>query len=583
MENVSGINEVLYSGNVSEQLKIEALTEYKKYVADKSNLVNRIRNNEKYWRELYENNTDELKKVMKCNTSFIFSAIENACAISSENFPVANLIEREPGGEETANVLSKLINTEMDASGFKAKYKSATRNKLKYGTAVYGVFYNDKTGTVDIEEINILDIFVDMNLSDIQDSRFLFISAAVDNDVLKSEYPQYAGLFSGDETVESSNGSFTLSNRSNVLDCYYKKPNGSVHMMKLCKDTILVATEDLPGYENGLYKHGLYPVVFDVMYATANCPFGFGMIDIGKISQIQIDKMDEAITENLIKNSKMRFFVKRNNGVDERAFKDMSKDIVQYEGEPGFHSIQGQMINTYHLQYREFKKDELKELLSNRDFQQGDVNGGVNSGTAIQLLQQSGEKRARSMMDDSYEAYKQIVYMTVELIREFYNKPRVFRTTDKDGNKTFMEFSSDLLFKQDEHFDPLGNGYEWKPLYFDVDIVPQKENPFTREAQNSTLLSLWNSGLFNPQLLDISMLVLQGLDFDGKEQLIAALQNLKNGQPEQVQQPQQVQPPQQLQQQQMIEELPVDAYQSLNASSGELPPEMIGGEYDYEI
>jgi hypothetical protein len=370
-------------------------------------------------------------------------------------------------------------------------------------------------------------------------------------------------LFIGDETVESVQGSFVLSNRSNVLDCYYKKPDGSVHMMKLCKDIILVATEDIPGYENGLYKHGLYPVVFDVMYPIDHCPFGFGMIDVGKVPQIQIDKMDEAITENLIKNAKMRFFAKRSNGVDEQAFKDMSKDIVPYEGEPGINAIQGQMINTYHLQYREFKKDELKELLSNRDFQQGEVNGGVNSGTAIQLLQQSGEKRARNMMDDSYESYKQIIYMTVELIREFYNKPRMFRTTDSNGKKTFMEFSSDMLFKEGDEFDALGSGYEWKPLYFDIDIVPQKENPFTREAQNATLLSFWNSGLFNPQMLDVSMLILQNLDFDGKDQLIAALQNLASA----TKQPQ-PKPP---------------AEEDSGDMLGQLPPELMGGGYNYEV
>lgn len=565
MDSISEAMKYSYAGNVSDQLKSDALIEYKKYAADKEAIVRRIRDNEMYWRDLYENDVKNLKEKMKCNTSFIFSAIENASAISAENYPIANLIEREPDGEETANVLSKLICAEMDSSGFKDKYKNATRNKLKYGTAVYGVFYNDRTGSVDIKEIDILDIFVDMNISDIQDSRFLFISAAVDNDVLKAEYPEYADLFTGNETVETAHGSFVLSNRSSVLDCYYKKPDGSVHMMKLCKDTIIAATEDMPGYENGLYKHGLYPVVFDVMYPTDHCPFGFGMIDIGKVGQIQIDKMDEAITENLIKNSKQRFFVKRNNNLDETAFRDMSKDLVQYEGDIGVHPISGEMINTYHLQYREFKKDELKELLSNRDFQQGDVNGGVNSGTAIQLLQQSGEKRARNMMDDSYEAFKQIIFMVVELIREFYSKPRVFRTTDNNGQKTFIEFSSDMLFKHSDKFDALGTGYEWKPLYFDIDIVPQKENPFTREAQNATLLSFWNSGLFNPQVLDTSMLVLQNLDFDGKDQLVAALQNFKS---EMEQQQQAMAHQQQIPQSEtMIEQI---------------PPELISGGGGYE-
>ena len=513
-----------YSGKISDEFKTKILNTFRRYETDKTELVQRLRDNEQYYRSFYTGNTQDLKNKMNCSTPLLFSAIENACATSSENFPSANIIERDEDGSDVAETLSKLIDCELNYVGFKNIYKKNTRNKLKYGTAIYGVFYNDKTESIDIKCIDILDIFVDMHLENIQDSEFVFISAAIDNETLKEIYPDYKALFSGDAQIDTLTDKQTLSNRSTIIDCYYKKPDGSLHMVKMCKNNILSATEDIPGYETGIYDHGMYPVVFDPLYTCEHSPFGFGMIDIGKATQIQIDKMDAAITENMIINSKVRYFSKKNGGIDEKEFVDVSRNIVHFEGDgDGIRAVSGPTVNANFINYRESKKDELKELVANRDFQQGDASGGVVSGTAISLLQQSGEKRARSMIDDSYECFKNVVSMTVELVRQFYNEPRVIRSTDEFGRKTFMTFSNDLLLKS--NYDPY-KGYEWTPLCFDIDIVAQKENPFTRESQNSTMLALWDKGLFNPQLQQIAQIVLKNMNFDGREKILSDIQEL---------------------------------------------------------
>lgn len=523
-----GENSLLYEydGKITEDFRLLALQAFKRYEADKSALVRRIKDNEMYYRDMYNKDTDALNKKMNCSTPLLFSSIENACATSSENYPSTNIIEREPDGGEVAKLLSTLVDTELDHIGFKKKYKSNTRNKLKYGTAIYGVFYDPATGNIDIQNIDILDIYCDMFIENVQDSEFLFISAAVENDVLKKIYPDCKELFVGDADIETLTQTHKLSNRSIILDCYYKKADGTLHLIKFCRGNIISATEDMDGYENGLYDHGLYPVVFDVLYPVEHCPFGFGMIDVGKSTQIQIDKIDSAITENLVKTAKTRYFSKKNGGIEETEFKDMSRDIVHYEGDGNsIQSISGVRIDGNYITYRETKKDELKELVANRDFQQGESSNGVVSGTAISLLQQSGEKRARSMIDDSYEAYRQVISMVIEIIRQFYKKPITLRSSDEFGNKTFLEFSNELLMKSE--YD-MYSGFTWTPLCFDIDIIPQKENPFTREAQNSMLLQLWSSGMFNPQTLQLSMTILRSMNFDGKEKLLSDLQDFMN-------------------------------------------------------
>jgi hypothetical protein len=516
-----------YYGNVPPGVIQNAIESYHTYKSDKERLMSRIRDNEKLYRDSYDKLTPSLESEMDCSTSFILSAIENFRADASESYPQPNILEREEAGTEAAEALSKLIPIQLDRAGFRKTFKNNSRNKAKYGTAIYGVFYDEPTGDIDIRELDIRDVYVDMHLPNIQDSAFLFISAVIENETLAHHYPDFKDIFTGDAEIESiAAENYTLKNHTLVLDCYYKTADGKVQMMKMCNNTIIAATEDMEYYRDGLYKHGKYPVVFDVMYDDCNSPFGFGMIDMGKSTQIGINKLDAAITENVMVCSKPRYLSKRNAGIDKEAFSDVSNVLVEFEGDgEGIRPIEATQINSDALTYREYKKDELKELLANRDFQQGGTAGGVVAASAIEALQQSGEKRARSVISDSYDAYREIVKMIVEIIRQFYTEPRSFRTQDENGKKSFIEFSSDLMKKTGI------DGMSEVPLEFDIEIVAQKENPYTRETINQTLINLWSMGILNPDTADQAIVLLKSMQFDGKDKLVSDFQALIDQKP----------------------------------------------------
>lgn len=512
-----------YSGSISPEFISRALEAYNTYKADKEQLINRIRDNELFYRSSYIQPGARLNSELVCDTPFIFSAIENARASAIDNYPTPNILEREPDGSRTAELLSKIVPAQLDISEFKRVYKDNVRTKLKFGTAVYGVFFNEETGNIDIRAVDILDIYVDMHISDVQESQFLFISAAVENDLLKQRYPQFAHLFSGNAEVETLSQSYTLKNRSSVLDCYYKKPDGTLHLMKLCKNNVISATEDMEGYDDGLYSHRQYPVVFDVLYPVEHCPFGFGMIDIGKASQVEINKLDRAVTENIMCGAKPRYLAKRSGGIDEEEFRDVSRNIVHYEGDAdALKPIDNTSLNEYYLAHREYKKDELKEVLANRDFQQGATNGGVTAASAIETLRQSGEKRARAIINDTYDSYKKIVVMMLELMRQFFDEERVYRVTDEMGRKAFAGFDRSKMYRPVWSDD----GVVWRSLLFDVDIVPQHESPYSRETANNTIMSFWQNGMFEPASSDAAVTALKNMSFDGKEQLIDDIQRL---------------------------------------------------------
>ncbi len=504
-----------YKGKVNKNLIIEALDAYKTYKADREPLITRIRDNEAFYKMSYDRLYNGINETMACDTPFIFSAIENCRADAIDNYPAANIIERAPEGSEVAELLHKVIEAQLEMTDFKKVYKDNIRNKLKYGTAVYGVFYDAGTKNIDLKAIDILDVYVDMHIPDVEDSRFVFINGAVENDILIERYPEFSDLFTGDAQVETLGDTYSLKDRTIVTDCYYKTAKGHVHMMKLVGDTVIEATEDMNGYEEGLYSHGKYPVIFDTMYPCDNSPFGFGMIDIGKSTQVEINKLDNAITENILCGAKPRYLAKRNGGISEEEFCDLEKSIVHYEGDTdSIRAISHNALSESILTHRETKKEELKEILANRDFQQGGTTGGVTAASAIETLRQAGEKRSRAIIADSYDTYKAIIYMVIELMRQFFHAPRMYRICDSMGKKSFAEFSNSMMFNKD------------CPLEFDIDVTVQRENPYSRESINKTIMDLWKAGFIRGENMNASVIAIKNMQFDGKEKLIADLQEL---------------------------------------------------------
>ena len=514
------MEQFIYTGRVSEDTRSAALRCYETYRSDRESYIARVRDNERYYRSFYDKQSGRLMRRPDCGTPLLFACIDNAAADASSSYPVPHILEREPEGTAAAEALSKLLPVQLEMCRFRRVYNTNNLNKLKYGTAIYGVFYDGAERSIDIRAVDLMDIYIDMHLKNVQDSRFMFISAAVDNDTLKGQYPQFEQLFSGDCEIEGIASSYKLTNRCEVLDCYYKKADGTLHMMKLCKGVIIEATEDMDGYERGLYDHGLYPVVIDNMYPIEDCPFGFGMLDIGKATQIQIDKLDNAITKNVMITSRQRYFSKRSSGINIEEFADIDRDIVSIEGdiEEAAKPIASTSLTANPIIHRENKKSELKELLANRDFQQGQTTGGVTAASAIKALRETGEKRSRKMIAGTYDVYKELIFMTIELIRQFYNDERTFRVDPEPGRREFIEFSNRMLRRS--VFDPATGSRASRPVEFDIEVVPQAEDPFTQEQQNETALTLWNAGFFLPQNLEQARMVLKNMDFKGKGQLI---------------------------------------------------------------
>lgn len=463
-------------------------------------------------------------------SGWLFNSIANKHADAMDNFPSPNILPREEGDKAEAEMLSSIIPVILDQTDFEQAYDIEADDKLKYGTGIYGVFWDGSKlnglGDISVEHEDILSLFWEPGITDIQDSRNFFHVALRDNDSLVGEYPQLSGKL-GSASLDLSRYIYDdrvdTSDKSAVIDWYYKRRQGGKTVLHYCKfvnDEVLFSTENEPeNYPNGWYDHGLYPYVFDPLFRAKGTPCGFGYIDVGKSAQEYIDRGNQAIMQNMLANCRPRHFIRTDGSVNEGEYADMSKDFVHVDGNLGQDSIlpiQGKPLNNIYVQVINDKINELKEVTGNRDISTGGTASGVTAASAIAAMQEAGSKLSRDSNKSSYRAFRKVCLMVIELIRQFYDLPRRFRIMGENGAARYVEYSNAGIQAQPQGME-MGVDMGYRVPLFDIEVTAQKQSPYSKMSQNELALQFYGAGFFNPQMADQALVCLDMMDFDRKQ------------------------------------------------------------------
>lgn len=508
-----------------------------KYISGKQELDKRIITNEDWWKLQHWKNfhRDEMERQEQSTSAWLFNSIINKHADAMDNFPTPIVLPRERNDEDTAHMLSSVLPVIFDNCNFEKTYSDNWWDKLKHGTSVYAVLWNQDmrhgTGDIDIRPVDMLSFYWEPGIQDIQESKNIFVLSLQDNDSLEHQYPELVGKLSGttiDRKRYHYDDEVDTTEKSIVVDWYYKVKveNGTqVHLVKYCGDTVLFASENDPAYENGIYDHGQYPFVMDVLYPEKGTPAGFGIIDVEKDAQEYIDRLGAAIILNAEEGATRRYFAKDNCGINEEEFRDIKKRIVHVAGSPNddnLRSFETPQLSSTYLYVLQDKVNELKETSSNRDFNQGGSTSGVTAASAITALQEAGNKTSRDIIKGSYRTYTDICQMAIELIRQFYDTERTFRITGEDGAPDYVSMNNALLLGGTQSI--AGQDFKTEEPIFDVDPRAQKQNPFTTASQNELALQFYNLGFFNPQRAEQALQCIDMMDFEGKEKVRQGIQ-----------------------------------------------------------
>lgn len=525
---------------------IKARETLQKYKQQKQSLESRVVNNEEWWKI---HNWEQIKKkdAVKADrenpngietpssSAWLFNSITNKIADFSDNYPEANIRARTGGDVPEAERLKNVIPMILKRNKFYKTYIADISEKSKSGTGITYVGWNPKKdgiGDVEIQNINILSIFWQGGITNIQKSRNVFTVELVDTDLLKKQYPSEAENITSDGEVDLKQYLYEdyidTTDKSLVIDWWYKK-NGKLHYCKFVNNVVLFATENEPDeYPNGYYDDGNYPFVFDVMFPMQGTIAGFGFIDVGKQPQEYIDKMDAGILQNVLMNSMPRYFERQDSDINEEEFLDWTQPFVKTNtnlGQDDLREINVKGLDSAVFTQRDSKINEIKETTANRDVSTGGTTSGVTAASAISALIETGSKVSRMAIKGTYDAFENIIYLIIERMRQFYDLPRYVRITGDDGTDDFDIYDNSNL-KLQERQTLQGDTAQYLPE-FDIEVAAQKASPYSKAAQNELALQLYSAGFFNPQNTDQSLACLNIMDFDHKSDVINQIK--KNG------------------------------------------------------
>ena len=502
-----------------------------RYKEGKANLERRIVENEQWYKlRHWECMRKEKTNQVEPSSGWLFNSIANKHADAMDNFPSPNVLPREEGDKGEAEMLSSILPVILEQNDFEETYDNVWDYKLKAGTGIYGIYWDKEKmnglGDISIRKVDIINLFWESGITDIQMSRNLFHVQLADNELLLGAYPQLQGKL-GNATMDISkyiyDDSVDTTNKSAVVDWYYKKRQGNKTVLHYCKyvnDVVLFATENEPQFaERGWYDHGMYPFVFDPLFSVEGTPCGFSFIDVGKSAQEYIDRGNQAIMQNMLANAKPRHFVRTDGAVNEEEYADLTKDFIHVDGNLGQDSIlpvQGKPLNDIYVSVINNKIDELKEVTGNRDISTGGTTSGVTAASAIAAMQEAGSKLSRDSNKAAYRAFRKVCLMVIELIRQFYDIPRCFRIMGENGAARYVQYSNAGITPQFQGIE-MGVDMGYRVPLFDIEITAQKQSPYSKMSQNELALQFFGAGFFNPQIADQALACLDMMDFDRKQ------------------------------------------------------------------
>ena len=511
----------------------------RRYHAGKRQLEQRIIDNEQFWKLRHWQQMEKTGQGgnpadPQPTSGWLVNCILSKHADAMDCYPEPTVLPREPGDREEAGKLTRILPVILKKNGFKRTYSSAWWYKLKSGCAVYGVFWDagklNGLGDISIRRMDLLNLFWEPGVTDIQDSPHFFSTELQDREALEERYPQAKG--------KADRGGWTLSRylyddavdtsgKVLVVDWYYHTRENGRRVLQYCKfvgDTVLYATENDPDMrEKGWYDHGKYPFVFDVLFPEEGTPAGYGYVDLCKSPQKQIDLMNQAILKNTLASATPRFFVRSDGAVNENEYADWTRPFVHTNGNLGSDSIapiQTAGLDSVYVAILQSKIAEMKETAGNRDVTSGGTASGVTAATAIAALQEAGSKLSRNMIDDGYEAFSDVVTLCIELIRQFYSLPRQFRLLGVMGQEEFVSYDSRGLQPQAVD-DGVVSGY--RVPEFDLEVSAQDENPYKTMEYNQLALQLFQMGFFRADMADQALRCLELMDFKNKDQLMSSI------------------------------------------------------------
>ena len=557
------------SAPTMQKIGAEQLQEFTKileeYKAGKVHTEQRILASENWWK--LRNSLEEQRdskaagdEGFKAVSGWLHNVIVSKHADAMKAFPEPNVLPREQGDKGEALMLSAIIPCILEQNNFEATYSDVQWQKLKTGTGCYKVVWDKSKlnglGDIHVEKVNLLNVYWEPGVTDIQKSRYFFSTELCDKEVLEERYPQLKDKLNGQGFFSTKflyDDHVKTENKHTIIEVYYHKYIQGKNTLQYCRyvgDQVIYATENdtqrpmrpvtdpmtgqpildpmgqpvveeagLSMAERGLYDHGKYPYFFDTLFPIEGSPCGYGYVDLCRNPQMEIDLLKTAMVKNAMVGATPRYFSRIDGNISEEEFLDTTKPIVHVNGnvdEATLRKIDHVALDGMYVNLLDRSIDELRETSGNTEAATGSTPGSVTAASGIAALQEAAGKTSSDSTQSSYRVYSDKVEVIIELIRQFYDMPRKFRILGQYGMERYITYTNQGIQPQHQGND-FGQDMGYRLPVFDIKVSAQKKNVYTKVAQNELALQFFQLGFFEPSRTTQSLMALEMMDFDDKD------------------------------------------------------------------
>ena len=432
------------------------------------------------------------------------SCVDNVIADQIDNTPEAVLAPERPETDGTADQMTDLVGYVLHKADWQGVYQKIMEDVAVTGTGIVEVFWdNDAMNGEGMASVGVWhpeDFYPDPMYQDIQDGRACFKATRTTVGYLADRYPDIApyirpdNVRSDDEAgsvvdVPASDGEVTL------IEFWYKRYDAKkkryrVHMALAAGGALLYSTElgfgcSKSEYASGVYAHGQYPFHMFKYRDVFRKPFGTGLYRDFAPTQAAIDRYAKYIDDNARESSVQRHFIRRGSGVNADEIADMSRTVIEWDGNDireVLQTVQAAPLNSQVFQMMNHLIETMKEDSGQNPFTRGETAGGVTATSAIDRLLTQGSKITRWHAETFKSVFRGIVTQILWILSEYLDPSRKILIVGGWAQSGAMD--NQVIEIKPTHLE----GDELPAPAYDVRVEVHRLNPAHTEHHNEQLM-----------------------------------------------------------------------------------------------
>ena len=470
------------------------------------------------------------KRMLQLQT--LKSTLNNCIADQCDNRPEALLVPQRQDLSGVASEMQNVVKFVLQQNHENEFHRHRASDFLIVGTAVTQVMWDEDMdngeGNISIRRYPIECMVWDPMATDVQEARAMMKLSWHPLSWYTEHYPDQAVYIHDDSTdrygmalePELQNLSAEVQEgKALLVEYWYRRYDSRKHQYTI--NVAYLAGGALLEVYKDVYAHGMYPFVFDVYSDVEGSMVGEGQVAELADMMRYINRYAYYIDENLAASSKLRLLVRKGSGINTAHLADFSRSMVEGDAidEDNVRWMEGKPLNSVASQQLFQYQNDMKQDSGQSQFGRGEVTGGVEAASAIQLLQNAGSKITRLRTSALSDGFRKIVEQILWLAAEFFTDERTVYITGDNLAPVPVRLSSKYLMGREKQKGSL------EPPPYTVRIEIQRANPAAVQAMNDLYIQAYTMSAQAGQVFPLTALF-QLLNVEGKERVLPVLEQV---------------------------------------------------------